>query len=199
MDLSTAWATLCPDDKIVGRDLLGRWAEPQRRYHTPDHLAFMLEVIDRHAELAGDADSVRLAAWFHDAVYDPRASDNEERSAQLALDALPGLGAPARRSDEVVRLIRLTKDHHARTGDTNGGLLCDADLAILATPPAQYAAYARLVREEFNFVPEELFRASRRNILQRLLDLPVLFHIVPERHSWTARAHTNLSAEIDRL
>src|SRR6185503_19782333 len=103
-------------------DLLARWREPHRRYHTVEHLAFMLDVIDRDADLADDPDAVRLAAWLHDAVYDPRAADNEERSVDLAVAALQ---SPQR--DEVARLIRLTNDLKARTGDRNGGLLCDAD------------------------------------------------------------------------
>jgi predicted metal-dependent HD superfamily phosphohydrolase len=196
-DLEAAWARLFPDDRTVGADLLARWAEPHRRYHTVEHLAFMLGVIDRHADRAEDADAVRLAAWFHDAIYDPRASDNEERSAQLAAEALTRLHAPAQRTREVVRLVGLTKDHKARTGDRDGGLLCDADLAILAEPPERYRAYARSVREEYSFVPEELFLLGRRNILRHLLDLPALFHVVPERHLWTARAHTNMRAELD--
>ena len=193
-DLEAAWARLRPDDPGLGADLLSRWREPHRRYHTVEHLAFMLDVIDRHADLADDPDAVRLAAWFHDAVYDPRAADNEERSVELAVAALQ---SPQR--DEVARLIRLTKDHKARTGDRNGGLLCDADLAILASSRERYDAYAHSVREEYAFVPEDAYRFGRAHVLQQLLDLPALFHVVPERDAWTARAHTNLGAEIDRL
>jgi predicted metal-dependent HD superfamily phosphohydrolase len=183
-----------PLDPSVRADLVARWSEPHRRYHTLDHLTFVLDVIDEHAALADDIEAVRLAAWFHDAVYDPRASDNEERSAVLARSMLDVACI-----DEVVRLIELTRDHQARTGDRNGGLLCDADLAILAAPPERYAEYAQAVREEYAFVPDELFRTGRTNVLQHLLDLPALFHVVPDRHAWTARAHTNMSAEIDRL
>ena len=183
-----------PLDPSVRADLLARWSEPHRRYHTLDHLAFMLDVINTHAGLADDIDAVRLAAWFHDAIYDPRADDNEARSAALARSMLDVACV-----DEVVRLIELTKDHRVRTGDRNGGLLCDADLAILAAPPPRYEQYARAVREEYAFVPDELFRTGRTNVLQHLLDLPALFHVVPDRNAWTARAHTNLGAEIDRL
>ena len=193
-NLEAAWRALCPDDPDLGAGLLSRWAEPHRRYHTVEHLAFMLDVIEQHIDLAENPDVVRLAAWFHDAIYDPRAGDNEERSVELARATLSGS-----KVDEVARLIWLTKDHKARTGDRDGGLLCDADLAILATPPERYAAYARAVREEYAFVPEDAYRIGRTNVLQHLLDLPALFHVVPDRHVWTARAHTNLGAEIDSL
>src|SRR6185369_9312194 len=153
-----------------------------RRYHTVEHLIAMLEIIDGNAALADDPLAVRLAAWFHDAVYDPRAGDNEERSAAL----VAGAGLPDHLADEVVRLVLLTKDHAAGTTDHNGSLLCDADLAILAGPPDRYARYAAAVREEYAFVPEELFRVGRATVLRSLLDLPVLFRAVPARVEWTA-------------
>jgi predicted metal-dependent HD superfamily phosphohydrolase len=181
----------------TGADLLRRWSEPHRHYHTISHLALMLDVIDRHAELADDALAVRLAAWFHDAVYDPRAGDNERQSADLAREALDG--SPVRLADEVVRLVLLTKDHEADTRDRNGALLCDADLAILASDPDVYARYAAAVREEYAFVPDELFRAGRAAVLRQIRDLPTLFRVIPERAQWTARAHTNLDAEIKAL
>jgi predicted metal-dependent HD superfamily phosphohydrolase len=189
MNLESAWTALRPDDPELGRDLLARWREPHRRYHTEAHLAFMLDVIEAHAGLAEDADAVRLAAWFHDAVYDPRAADNEERSAELA----------AGESAEVRRLIMLTTTHHPEAGDRNGGLLCDADLAILAAPPDDYDHYALQVRQEFSFVPDELFKAGRAAVLRQLLGLPALYHLVPQRAEWTARARGNLDRELTTL
>lgn len=183
-DLEQAWQALKPDDPELGRDLLRRWREPHRRYHTDRHLQYTLEIIDRYADRADDAGAVRMAAWLHDAVYDPRASDNEERSAALTDDP------------EVRRLVLLTKSHDAAPGDRNGALLCDADLAILAADPAEYRSYAQRVREEYAFVPDDAFRAGRGQVLQSLLALPSLYKIVPERDAWTLRATTNMRDEL---
>jgi predicted metal-dependent HD superfamily phosphohydrolase len=193
------WQRLFPADSLVGPDLIGRWSEPHRRYHTLDHLAVMLRVIDEHAALADDPLAVRLAAWFHDAIYEPFTPDNEERSAVLAMSVLPGLGVPADRVAEVTRLVRLTAGHAVEPGDRNGALLADADLAILASPPAEYARYAAAVREEYAAVPEEAFRAGRAQILGTFLAEPDLFRAVPARAEWTARAHDNLRTEITTL
>ena len=65
----------------TGAELLDRWQEPHRHYHTIDHLAAVLSIVDAQADEADDPQAVRLAAWFHDAVYDPRRTDNEELSA----------------------------------------------------------------------------------------------------------------------
>ena len=144
----------------------------------------MLDVIDRHPDRADDADAVRMAAWLHDAVYDPRAGDNEERSAALTEDP------------EVRRLVLLTKTHDPRPGDRNGALLCDADLAILAAEPTVYREYTRNVRAEYAFVPEEAFREGRGRILRDLLAMERLFRTVPERDEWTRRAHDNVRDEL---
>jgi predicted metal-dependent HD superfamily phosphohydrolase len=152
--------------------------------------------VDSHAGLATEADAVRLAAWFHDAVYDPRAADNEERSALLAETALAGLGV---NPDEVARLVRLTATHEVAPDDRNGALLADADLATIAAPPHEYDRYVAAIRREYAHVPDERFRVGRINVLRRLADLPALYRIVPDRAAWTDRAHENLARELRRL
>ena len=182
-----------------GKELLKRWSEPQRRYHTVDHLAAVLDHVDELAEYAADVEAVRLAAWFHDAVYLPDRSENEERSARRAERALPEAGVPAERTAEVARLVRLTVTHDPAPGDFNGDVLCDADLAILAAPPSAYAAYTAAVREEYHFVPNDAFRAGRADVLRQLLDLPSLFRTPYGREKWEATARYNLSSELEML
>ncbi|GAA1796964.1 hypothetical protein GCM10009682_18280 [Luedemannella flava] len=183
----------------VGATLLTRWGEEQRHYHDTAHLAAVLTVIDEYADAASDPDAVRLAAWYHDAVYDPRAGDNEAASAALARAELTGLGAPAPLVAEVVRLVELTVGHDVAPGDRNGALLVDADLAILASDPADYAAYATAVRREYSHVPEDAFRAGRAAVLRRLLGLPRLFH-TPALAAWAEpAARRNLEAELAGL
>ncbi|MEU6527716.1 hypothetical protein ABZ869_00815 [Streptomyces sp. NPDC046928] len=182
-----------------GEALLKRWSEPQRRYHTVDHLAAVLGHVDVLAEHARDVEAVRLAAWFHDAVYLPERSENEERSARLAERALPEAGVPAERTAEVARLVRLTVTHDPAPDDPNGEVLCDADLAILAAPPSAYAAYTAAVREEYHFVPNDAFRAGRADVLRQLLALPSLFRTPYGRETWEATARYNLSSELEML
>ncbi|WP_330240006.1 HD domain-containing protein [Streptomyces sp. NBC_00525] len=188
-----------PDPLPYAENLLNRWAEPQRKYHTTAHLTAVLDRVDTLADHAADADAVRLAAWFHDAVYRPDRSENEERSAALAERALPEAGVPAPVVAEVARLVRLTVTHDPAAGDTNGEVLCDADLAILASPPAEYAAYASRVREEYGFVPEEAFREGRAEVLRQLLDLPRLFRTPYGVAEWEPRARQNLLTELALL
>ncbi|MEE1929642.1 hypothetical protein V1J52_15860 [Streptomyces sp. TRM 70351] len=188
-----------PDPGPYGRDLLGRWAEPQRRYHTTAHLEAVLDRVDELAGHAEDPEAVRLAAWFHDAVYRPDRSENEERSAALALRALPEAGVARERCAEVARLVRLTVSHDPAPGDTNGETLCDADLAVLAGTPEAYAAYAAAVRAEYAFVPEDAFAAGRSEVLRALLGLPRLYRTPHGAAHWEAAARRNLTTELELL
>jgi predicted metal-dependent HD superfamily phosphohydrolase len=204
-DLLTSWRQALPaaapaePAARVGAELLRRWSEPHRHYHTTSHLAVVLGVIDEHAGHATDPDAVRLAAWFHDAIYDPHRVDNEEASALLAEATLPALGLPAERVAEVARLVRLTATHDPAPGDRNGELLTDADLAVLASPQDAYLAYTAAVRREYAHVSEPQFVAGRAAVLHNLLSLPSLFHVPALRERWEDVARTNLSRELTAL
>ncbi|MEU7378716.1 hypothetical protein AB0A91_01635 [Streptomyces sp. NPDC042207] len=188
-----------PDPVPYADNLLARWQEPQRHYHTVTHLAAVLDRVDVLERYADDPDVVRLAAWFHDAVYLPERSENEERSARLAERALPEAGVPAERTTEVARLVRLTVTHDPADDDRDGQVLCDADLAILAASPSAYAAYAAGVREEYHFVPNDAFREGRASVLRQLLALPRLFRTPYGAEHWEATARYNVNSELEML
>jgi predicted metal-dependent HD superfamily phosphohydrolase len=190
------------DDAIhaAGADLHRRWSEPQRHYHTLAHLRSVLSIVDSTAAPGVDRDAVRLAAWFHDAVYDPRAAGmaNEEASGALAVSILAALGVPSATVEEVRRLVLLTAGHEPEPGDRNGELLCDADLAILSADPDAYDTYAAEVRREYAHVPDDLFRAGRTAVLRHLRDHPALYRL-PATQGWTAPARANLERELAAL
>jgi predicted metal-dependent HD superfamily phosphohydrolase len=198
-DLLARWRALVPAGAALGEDLITRWSQPHRHYHTTGHLAAVLAVVDRYAHLVPDPRAVRLAGWFHDAVYDPRAGDNEERSAELADTLLPGVGVPAARVAETARLVRLTAGHAVADGDRDGALLADADLAVLAADRGDYDRYATAVRHEYAHVPADAFRVGRTAVLESLLALPSLYRLVPPRSEWERRARANLERELRGL
>ncbi|MFB7027554.1 MULTISPECIES: hypothetical protein [unclassified Streptomyces] len=191
-----------PDPAPYGLNLLARWAEPQRRYHTVDHLRAVLDRVDELTDQGGEGgelELVRLAAWFHDAVYRPDRSENEERSALLAEKALTEAGLTPHEVAEVARLVRLTVTHDPAVGDLNGETLCDADLAVLAGDPDTYARYAAAVREEYGFVPDDAFREGRAAVLRHLLDLPRLFRTPYGAAVWEEKARENVERELKEL
>lgn len=203
-DLAGAWHTLIarhstsPRASDIGAALLAAWQQPHRHYHTVTHLRDVLTHVDELAAHADDPDAVRLAAWFHDAVYDG-APDDEERSAQRAEKDLRALQLVPDLIGEVTRLVRLTATHDPAPGDRNGETLSDADLAILAGPAAKYRAYSAAVRAEYAHVPHEDFAAGRSTILQAMLDAPALYRTPHAHRHWEAQARSNIRAELEQL
>ncbi|MEY9213196.1 metal-dependent phosphohydrolase [Thermobifida halotolerans] len=201
-ELAREWKRLAGEGgeaAAVGAELLARWAEPHRRYHTLDHLWAVLAAVDRLADTAHDIVSVRYAAWFHDAVYRGEPGADEENSAQLAELLLPSCGLSTDRVAEVARLVRVTADHAPAPGDVDAEVLCDADLAILAADAEDYAAYARAVRQEYAHVADADFARGRTAVLRELLAAPRLYRTREGHEWWEERARANLEAEIARL
>jgi predicted metal-dependent HD superfamily phosphohydrolase len=183
----------------VLQGLLGRYREPHRRYHGLAHVVRVLRSVDELSGRTGvaDAAALRWAAWYHDAVYDPRAGagHNETASGALARRDLDALGRPDGQIETVVRLVLATATHHPR--DADEAVLCDADLAVLASDPATYAAYAAGVRAEYGHLDDAAWRAGRAAVLEALA-AGALFHVPPVEER-QARARANLAAELATL
>ena len=219
--LQARWDALLPGTPTVGSALLDRWYEPHRAYHGPAHLTHVLDSLvvldpDRTAPRA-----VALALWFHDAVHDGTAVADEAASAALAGEMLGSLGAKStavgsteaqgieaakvtawvERTEiaEVQRLVLLTTHHDPAADDHAGALVCDADLAILASAPDRYTRYTEQVRREYAHVPDEVFAPARAEVLARLLDAGPFFRTAVGSERWEAAARRNVSDEIVRL
>lgn len=203
-DLLTAWTELISrhtDDAeapAVGRRLLQDWAQPNRTYHSVTHLHEVLTRVDELAAYAEDPDAVRLAAWYHDAVYDGRP-DDEERSAQRAEHELAALGLAPALVEEVARLVRMTVTHDPATGDRNAEVLSDADLSALAVSAEDYRRNTAAIRAEYAHIPDDVFAKGRLQVLVALLEGPGLFRTEEGRARWEAAARENMLAELAAL
>jgi len=176
-------------------ELARRYSEPHRRYHTLTHITELLSLLDEF-EL-DDRDSVEAAVWFHDAIYDTHASDNEARSADLAETALRELRFP---NIEAVRaMIVATASHDAAALTRDGRLFLDADLSILGSPPERYREYAEAIRGEYEWVPRPQFAAGRSAILRRLLERPALYLTAEMQARFEAQARENVARELTAL
>lgn len=183
----------------VGDDLAGRYGEAHRAFHTLSHIRHVLEMLDvlEAREAVDDPRPVRLAAWFHDAVYEPGAADNEAASARLAAEALTKWQLPADRVAHVHQFIVVTADHRPQTGDA--ALLCDADLAILAADPDTYELYTRAIRVEHSHLDDDAWRAGRTAFVRSLLERQRLYATETMRHRGEEIARANLAAELEQL
>ncbi len=187
------------DSAVVTGGLGPRYSQPHREYHNLMHIEDVLLRIEELEPPVEHELALALAAWFHDAVYQPGQDDNEDRSAYVAYDALEQIGASPDLIAEVVRLVRLTATHDPDADDVAGAVLCDADLAILAAAPDRYRGYASAIRQEYVHVPEADFRRGRAEVLRRYLERPVIFRTAYGRQQWEATARANLAGEIEAL
>ena len=188
-----------------GADLLTRWTEPARRYHTTRHLVEMfwaLEELEDVGEIDDRQSSVaRLAAWFHDAVYHPGAShgSNEADSAALARDHLLQVGLGDDDIDAIEAMIRVTINHDAHDEEPLEAAFQDADLWILSAPAERFDGYCDQVREEHAALTDTAYREGRATILEALLHRDTIYCTSHALHLWETPARINLGRELARL
>lgn len=178
--------------------LVAAYSAPERHYHTLEHLADMFRVVGRLDQNALDPNALRLAVWFHDAVYDPRARDNEMRSGELAVDLLGPLGLPARVIDRVVQLVWVTalRPTAPPPGDQDASLLVDADLAVLGSAPERYRRYAADIRREYGFLSDAEYRRRRVKVLRSFLTRPRIYQHPVLFAEGEHQARANITAEL---
>lgn len=180
------------------REVVAAYGEPHRAYHGLAHLEHCLEQLDAHRDVSESADEVELALWFHDAIYRPTASDNEEQSADWARSAIRSAGLSADLGQRVAALIMATL-HDAVPETADGRLIVDVDLSILGSPPEAYDRYEDDVRREYRWVPGFIFRKKRRAILESFLRREAIFLTEPFFERYEASARANLRRACSKL
>lgn len=193
------WAAVdLPVPDALGQSLIDAWSAPHRHYHTLAHLVFVLDLIAAHRALADDPEAVLLAAWFHDAVYAPKRSDNEELSAQWAERDLVACGIATTRAARIGAMIRATAGHAAaRTRDE--ALLLDADLAVLGADADVFDAYERGIRAEYAWAPWLLYRTKRAEVLASFVERPRIYATDAFGAAFEAAARANLTRSLTLL
>jgi predicted metal-dependent HD superfamily phosphohydrolase len=176
-------------------ELLDRYGEAHRAYHTLEHLGECLDALAREREHARRPAEIALALWFHDAIYDVHAHDNEARSADWAQRSILAAGAAPGVTDRVHALVMATR-HDARPEDDDARLLVDIDLAILGAAPARFAAYEQQIRIEYAHVEPAVFEPRRREILARFLARDPIYATPSMRSRHEAAARRNLRLAI---
>lgn len=211
--LMRAWDSLLPGHTALGENLLERYEQPHRKYHTSVHLSEMLTALKTLYEQHHTATprAVLLAAWFHDAVYEANPGEDEAASADLARTALTPLASTGsltnREVTAIAHLIELTASHQLADGIeeyTSGALtradaafFLDADLAILAADSPRYTRYVAGVRAEYAHYAPDAFTRGRAAILQGFLNRTTIYASDTAHLLWDAPARLNLRTELE--
>jgi len=173
---------------------------PPRAYHNLNHIEACLKELDEVRALAEHPNEVELAIWFHDAIFDPKARDNELQSAGLAAEILSALGASSERIENVQVLILATRHDPSIPLDTRDEkLLADIDLAILGKPPEIFDGYERQIREEYSWVPWDVYCEKRGHALKAFHARTRIYFTPEFQDRYDQQARRNLERSIDRL
>lgn len=177
--------------------LAAAYNEPHRAYHTLEHLTECFAQLDG-ARPADRPAEVELALWFHDAIYDTRAADNEARSADWARGVLADARVDTDSIQRIEALILVTR-HDASPTDDDQRIVLDVDLSILGAPAERFAAYESQIRQEYAWVPEDVYCAERTKVLRSFQDRAVLYYTAHFRERLEAQARKNLGRSLEAL
>ena len=178
--------------------IIKAYAEPHRHYHTAAHIDACLREFDSVRSLAQSGSEVEAALWFHDVIYDTRASDNELQSAEMAWRFLASSGVSSSIHARVYSHILATA-HKGKPDDDDARLVVDIDLSILGQDEQVYDVFERSVREEYKWVPRFLYRRKRIEILHSFLARDSIYGTEPFRQRYESAARSNLERAIREL
>ncbi|MEQ1738438.1 MAG: metal-dependent hydrolase [Methyloglobulus sp.] len=179
-------------------EIIAKYDEAHRNYHTLQHLAECLEKFAELRHLAVNPAEIELALWFHDAVYEPKNHDNEQLSANWARSSVLNAGLGQTIADRIYNLIMATQ-HHAKPEDIDTKILIDVDLAILGAASERYNEYEQQIRHEYSHVPEATFRLKRAEILQYFLAQPTPFNTPLFIERYEQQARLNMKHALEQL
>jgi len=178
--------------------LIERYSEPHRHYHNMQHINDCLDNF-RKVQKWENYPAVELALWFHDAIYEPYAKDNEKRSAQLAKNFLDANTPDHPLKPEVVTLIEATQFHAETTDEQQTQWMLDIDLSILGADDGVFDAYENNIRREYQQVPWLIYKMKRKSILKSFIDMPRIFRTAVFYSDMEERARRNIARSIKNL
>lgn len=208
MDLCARWEAAWDAVQAVPRTglfetMIARYSALQRTYHNVQHLREVLAALDQLSGQGERTAEVELALWFHDAIHDVDRADNELRSAELARVSLLKSGAASEVADRVHSLVMAAA--HAGEVDApepDPSVIRDCDLWILGAPSDRFDEYERQIRIEYDHVPDAIYAAGRRAVLERLLNAGTVkgsVYRTPRAQAWAGDARVNLARSLQSL
>ncbi|MDR2060139.1 MAG: metal-dependent hydrolase [Acinetobacter sp.] len=171
--------------------LIAAYSEKQRAYHTLQHLYECLVLLDSIRPDLKDAYSVEFALWFHDAVYDPQAKDNEMKSAEL-FEKYMAQDLSVEIIEKIKRWIIATQKHES-TNELELQFLLDIDLAILAASPERFEEYEQQIKQEYAWVDPDIYLIKRKQVLAHFYQAEPLYQTEYFQQNFEQRAKQNLN------
>ncbi|KKN61004.1 hypothetical protein LCGC14_0526290 [marine sediment metagenome] len=204
VELRSRWDYLCGKLWAKNRDVVFAsldtlYLENHRYYHNWNHILDCLRKLNEYSEETGHNDLfTELAIWFHDAIYDPERNDNEEKSAKLFEESWKTLGSKYYDIAESISNFIVQTKNHPPTCLVSGQALYDIDLSILGASDDDFDKYDKQIRAEYSWVPEEIFKQKRAEVLSKLLKRKEIYQTKHFYDKYEAQARKNLKRAIEK-
>jgi predicted metal-dependent HD superfamily phosphohydrolase len=204
--LHAQWVSLAsqyaPNSSLIEslfNSITEHYSAKNRAYHNLSHIQSLLALSETLPDKIQNRDAIHFAIWFHDVIYDAKRSDNEEKSAEFAVEALASLGVPEQTITVVREMILATKHHRGAGLSWDMEAFLDLDTSILGAPEDIYKEYSRAIRKEYSWVPDFLYRKGRVKVLNDFLEREHIYHTDEIRAEYELQARDNIAAEIRAL
>lgn len=175
-----------------------KYTAPGRHYHNLTHIENLLKELEGVRANIRDWDVLQFSIFYHDIIYSPTSSNNEERSAALAKTMLSKIEFAPERQAAVVKQIEATKNHVV-SGDSDTNHLLDADLSVLGKARDEFLAYAKNIRKEYGIYPKIIYNRGRKKVIQHFLQLDRIYKMPYFFEKYEQQARENLLAELQLL
>ncbi len=180
------------------KEIQKNYSNNSRSYHTLTHLENLLKELTEAKKYIKDWDTILFTLFYHDAVYVPSRTDNEERSASLARERLQSIGYPALKMEKCALQILATKDH-SRSRDDDTNFFNDADLSILGQNSKEYSDYCEQIQYEYSQYSDEEYRQGREKVVRYFLDMEDIYKTYYFGQKYEHPARINLIRELQRI
>jgi predicted metal-dependent HD superfamily phosphohydrolase len=184
------------DSQATFNDLITAYTQADRYYHNLNHISECLQLLHAYQTYTKHPHEVSLAIWFHDAIYNPKRDDNEERSAHWAQTFLQSNKQSTSVTHRIYNMILATKHHQA--DNSSQALMMDIDLAILGSSPSRFNQYEKAIQQEYAWLSADRYYAGRSHILKSLLARETIYYTPALRRVFEQQARENLTATLQR-
>lgn len=180
------------------KEIENYYSEKHRYYHTLQHIEHLYDFLESKRSDIVDWEVLMWSIFYHDIIYNPSKSDNEEKSAVKMREIATKFGVEKRIIEQSYCQILATKKHKI-TDDNDTALFTDADLAILGSDWNDYAVYAKNIRKEYSIYPDFMYNMGRKKVLKHFLAMENIFKTPIFRTKLEQRARINLEKELKLL
>lgn len=186
------------DSRKILEEVISKYSEPHRSYHNLSHIYSLLMMAEEYYDFIENPILFELSIWFHDLIYDPSRNDNEEKSAERALELLSPFLADSF-LENLKLMILSTVKHAPILTDHDNELFLDLDMAVLAAEPKVYQQYTAAIRKEFSVFPDELYHAGRKSVLEKFMAGEHIFLTQFFKDNFEIQAMENIQNELSGL